>query len=261
MLRRKRAMTPEAASTKKVTGHDNERIFAELINGDVIPGRGKADVVDKQDNRYSVKGAKWWQIFMYVRNRFVTNTEFLEIGNVAGLITKCLDAFPETRDEYITDKITAKRALQSAMRELKDELCQSGIFARFLSKGIFDGDKVDYLTVLENSLSSKDIPKELKYFHVFSASDVVSVLSTEIEVANSKTIKKGDTDALKVIFLYESQNTGELEIRVDTSHYRKARWRLNSEKILPILRTFLDERAIEEKQISVYGSAVHELLD
>ena len=41
MFRRKRAMTPEAASTKKKTGHINERLFSELIDGYVIPGRGK----------------------------------------------------------------------------------------------------------------------------------------------------------------------------------------------------------------------------
>ena len=261
MFRRKRAMTPEAASTKKKTGHINEQLFSELIDGYVIPGRGKTDVVDKEYNRYSVKGAKWWQIFMYVRSRFVTNTEFLEIGNVAGLIINCLDAFPETRKEYEVDKMTAKKGLQAAMRELKDELCQSGMFAKFLSKGIFNGDEVDYLAVLENRLSSKDIPIDQKYFHVFSASDVVSVLSTKLKVANSTAFGRGQMSDLKVIFQYNNKNTGELEIRTDTSHYRKARWRLNSEMILPILSKNFEEKVMEDMQISVYGSAIDDLLD
>lgn len=261
MFRRKRAMTPEAASLKKKTGHINERLFAELIDGDVISGQGKTDVVDKRYNRYSVKGAKWWQIFMYVRSRFVTNTEFLEIGNVAGLIIDCLDAFPEKPEEYKADKMTAKKRLQVAMRELKDELCQPGMFAKFLSKGIFNADEVDYLAVLENKLSGKDIPIDQKYFHVFSAPDVVSVLSTNLKVANSTAFGRGQMSALKVIFLYQDQNTGELEIRVDTSHYRKARWRLNSEMILPILRNNLAEKIIEDRQISVYGNSIDDLLD
>ena len=261
MFRRKRAMTPEAASTKKKTGHINERLFSELIDGYVIPGRGKTDVVDKEYNRYSVKGAKWWQIFMYVRSRFVTNTEFLEIGNVAGSIINCLDAFPETREEYEVDKMTAKRDLQAAMRELKDELCQPGMFAKFLSKGIFNGDEVDYLAVLENRLSGKDIPIDQKYFHVFLALDVIDTLSTKLVVDNSTARGSGQLSALKVIFLYQGRNTGELEIRVDTSHYRKARWRLNSEMILPILRNSLTEKIIEDMQISVYGCAIDDLLD
>ena len=38
---RKRAMTSEVASDKKLTGHINEGHFAALIDGEVIPGRGK----------------------------------------------------------------------------------------------------------------------------------------------------------------------------------------------------------------------------
>ena len=261
MFRRKRAMTPEAASTKKKTGHINERLFSELIDGYVIPGRGKTDVVDKEYNHYSVKGAKWWQIFMYGRSRFLENTEFLEMGNVAELIIDCLDAFPETREAYVANRIIAKKRLQPAMRELKDELCQPGMFAKFLSKGIFNGDEVDYLAVLENKLSGKDIPIDRKYFHVFLASDVVSVLSTKLEVANSTAFGRGQMSDLKVIFRYRNKNVGELEIRTDTSHYRKARWRLNSEMILPILSKNLEEKIIEDRQISVYGSAIDDLLD
>ena len=46
-------MTPEAASIKKRTGHINERVFAELIEGNVISGRGETDVIDHEENRYS----------------------------------------------------------------------------------------------------------------------------------------------------------------------------------------------------------------
>lgn len=171
-----------------------------------------------------------------------------------------MDAFPDTRQKYVADKMSAKRALQTAMRELKDELCKPDIFVRFLSKGIFNGNEVDYLVVLENRLSGKNIPTDQKYFHVFSAPDVVRVLSSKIEVANSTAYGRRQMSALKVIFLYKGQNTGEFEIRVDTSHYRKARWRLNSEKILPILRRYLEKKVLKDMQISVYGSATDELL-
>ena len=265
MFKRKRAMTSEAASTKKKTGHINERLFAELIEGFVISGQKKTDVRDQQGNCYSIKGAEWWQIFMYARNRFVTNTEFLEIGNVAGFIINCLDAFPETRQGYESDKMTAKHKLQSAMRELKDELCKPGMFPEFLSKGMFNGDEVDYLAALEKKFSGKDVPIDRKHFHVFSATDVVDVLSTKLVVENSTRRGQGQMDALKVIFLYrdrkthKDKNAGEFEIRVDASHYRKARWRFNSDAIIGILTENIEESCIVNKQISVYGSAIHDL--
>lgn len=263
MFRRRRAMTSEQASIKKRSGHIREQIFAELINGDVISGQGKADVIDPQENRYSIKGAEWWQIFMYARNRFVTNTEFLEIGNIAELIIECLDAFPETKEEYDVDvnKTAAKRMLQLAMRRLKAELCLPGMFSEFLSKGMFDGDRVDYFAVLEHRLSGEHIPRNQKHFHVFSASEVVDVLSTQLVVDNSTAQGVGQMDALKVIFLYKGRNTGELEIRVDTSHYRKARWRFNSDLIIGILRRYIRESRLVNNQISVYGRAIHDLLE
>lgn len=266
MFKRKRAMTPEAASIKKKTGHSNEHLFAEVIDGDVISGQGKTDVIDQQGNHYSVKGAQWWQIFMYARNRFVTNTEFLKMGNVAPLIIECLDAFPPTRRDYETSRMDAKRNLQSAMRRLKDELRKPGMFSEFLSKGMFNGDEVDYFAVLENKFSGKDIPIDQKHFHVFSASDVVDVLSTQLVVDNSTAQGRGQMSNLKVIFLYrdtityKDRNAGELEIRVDTSHYRKARWRFNSDAIIGILRSNLDVAVVKDRQVSVYGSAIQDLL-
>ena len=261
MFRRRRAMPPEVASIKKITGHINERLFAELIDGDVVSGQKKTDVIDQQDNNYSVKGAQWWQIFMYARSRFVTNTEFLEIGNVSDLIIECLDAFPKTRQDYVADKIAAKRRLQPAMRQLKDELCKPGMFSEFLSKGMFNGDEVDYFAVIDKKFSAKDIPGHRKHFHVFSASDVVDVLSTQLMVDNSKAQGHGQMDALKVIFLDRGRNAGELEIRVDTSHYRKARWRFNSDIIINLLRKGIVENRLVNTQISVYGSAISDLLE
>ncbi len=259
MFKRKRAMTTEAASIKKRTGHINERVFAELIEGNVISGRGKTDVIDQEGNRYSVKGAEWWQIFMYTKSRFLENTEFIEMGNVADLLIDCLNAFPETRTEYVADRIVAKERLQPAMRGLKNELNKPGMFAAFLSKGIFNGNEVDYLAVIQKDLSSKDIDIGKKHFHVFSASDVVSVLSTKFVVANSTAFGHGQMSDLKVIFKYRDKNAGELEIRTDTSHYRKARWRLNSGETLRLLLTSFGNSVEVANQISVYGSAIHDL--
>ena len=130
---------------------------------------------------------------------------------------------------------------------------------------MFNGDEVDYLAVLESKFSGKDIPIDRKHFHVFSAADVVDVLSTKLVVENSKRRGRGQMDALKVAFLYRDRrtyrdrNAGEFEIRVDASHYRKARWRFNSDAIIGLLTENIEEICLVNKQISVYGSAVHDL--
>ena len=82
---RRRAMTSEQASLKKISGHVNEYDFAELIGGEVNLGAptDKKDVIDRQHRSHSVKGGTWWQIFLYARSRLLHNTIFRGIGNLA----------------------------------------------------------------------------------------------------------------------------------------------------------------------------------
>ena len=253
----KRAMPSRVASYKKRNGHINERCFADLIGGEVVGGKtDKTDVIDPAGNTYSVKGAKWWQIFLYVRQRFVDNTEFRDIGNVADLIIDCLDAFPASREEYEADKVTAKLRLQQPMRLLKDEIHKPTIFPQLLRKGIFDGNEVDFLAILPLEISGGNIPLEQKHFHIFHSSDVVDLLSTKLDVQNSRARRRGQMDAQKVIFRYRNRNVGEIEIRTDSKvHYRQAKWRFNALSILGLLRSNLESTLVEDSQVSVYGSA------
>ena len=253
----KRAMTSTAASYKKRTGHINERSFAYLVDGDVVGDRtDKTDVIDQEHNTYTVKGGEWWQIFLYGRDRFVTNTEFRMIGNIANLFIDCLDAFPENRSDYLEDKIYFKKRLQGPMRQLKDEICKPTIFPQLLSKAIFNGDEVNYLSILPKELSGQSILPDQKHFHLFSAADVVSLLSTELSIENSRARGRGQMDAQKVIFRYRNRNVGEIEIRTDSNvHYRQAKWRFNAPAILSLLRSNLDVTHVEDRQVSVYGSA------
>lgn len=254
----KRAMTPTAASYKKRTGHVNEQHFAYLIGGDVVGDRtDKTDVIDKAYNTYSVKGGEWWQIFLYGRDRFVTNTEFREIGNVANLLMDCIDAFPVDRSDYLTDKVYFKKRLQDPMRRLKDEIRKQGIFPQLLSKAIFNGDEVGFLSILSKDLSRQDVPLDQKHFHLFSAEDVVRLLSTKLQIENSRARGRGQMDAQKVIFRYSNRNVWEIEIRTDSNvHYKQAKWRFNSPSILNLLRTNLPVIYVEDRQVSVYGSAI-----
>ena len=250
----KRAMSSRQASYKKRRGRINERHFVELIGGDVVSGVEKTDVIDPQYNTYSVKSGEWWQIFLYGRERFVTNTEFQGIGNVANLIIRCIDVFPESQKDYKADKITVKKRLQPAMRDLCAEILKPTIFSQLLSKGIFNGDEVDYLSVLPKSLS--DTVLSQKHFHVFAAEDVVSLLSTHLKVENTKAQNRNQMDALKVGFRYNNRRVGEIEIRTDRPEkYKLVMWRLNSPAMLGLLRRNLEETFVEDRQVSVYGKA------
>lgn len=255
-MRRKRAMTSAEASSVKRAGDANERDFAKLIGGKVVGKKtDKKDVEDKQGNNHSVKGGEYWQIFLYGRNRFVTNTEFQGIGNVAKLMIACLDAFPENRFDYESDKVIAKRRLQEPMRFLCEEIHKPNIFPQLLSKGIFNGDEVTYLSVLTPCLSHK-LSRADKRFHIFSQSSVVDILSSQLEIANSKA-RKGrpeEMDDQKVVFRYGDKNVGEIEVRTDSKvHYREMKWRFQACGVFPMLDVL--ERFSPNKHIYVRGSA------
>ena len=131
---RKRAMPSKVASDKKLTGHINEEHFAALIDGEVIPGRGKINVIDSQGNAYFLKSAKSAQVFMYRRTRFLRNMEFQKIGNVASLIMAFIDVFPETLADYRADKVATKRLLQESMRAKGGNVQTDYLFTIFIKR-------------------------------------------------------------------------------------------------------------------------------
>ena len=256
MARKRRAMTSAQASSVKRSGHANERDFAKLIGGKVVGKKtDKKDVEDRQGNNHSVKGGEWWQVFLYGRDRFVTNTEFQGMGNVAELMIACLDAFPETRSDYELDRVNTKHRLQEPMRELCAEIRKPCIFPELLSKGIFNNDEVSYLSILTPCLSNKLSLNE-KRFHIFSQDTVVGILASQLEIRNSKarTGRAGEMDDQKVIFRYGHKNVGEIEVRTDSiKHYREMKWRFQACGVFPMLDVL--ERFSLNQNIYVRGSA------
>ncbi len=110
------------------------------------------------------------------------------------------------------------------MRQLKDEIRKQGIFPQLLSKAIFNGDEVGFLSILSKDLSRQDIPLDQKHFHLFSAEDVVRLLSTKLQIENSRARGRRQMGAQKVIFRYSNRNVGEIEIRTDSNvHYKQAK--------------------------------------
>jgi hypothetical protein len=250
---RKKAMTTTQASEKKKAGHINERHFAEIIGGKVVKGTDKNDVIDQQDHNHSVKGGRYWQIFLYRKSRLLTNTEFQGIGRVANLMVTCLDVFPHKREDYEANKVHFKTLLQAPMRALYEEIRKPNIFPELLSKAIFNGKEVDYLSILTPCMSNSLTVSEKRY-HVFARNDVVSLLSTHLEISNSGARKKGDMPEQKVIFRYAGRNIGEIEIRNESDkHYREMKWRFEACGVFALLDVL--ERFSLGNQIYVRGSA------
>ncbi len=242
---RRRAMTSAAASDKKKAGHKREHEFSDLINGTVNRGnqQGKKDVIDKSDRAHSVKGGKFWQIFLYSRNRLASNTILQGIGNLADIAIECIDVFPDTFDGYQADKKNTKIALQTPMKKLCVELNKRKVYAAFIQKAFFNGNEVDYLTIKSNGK-----------FHIFPSAVVIDICN-RFDVVNSKGQNAGQMDDQKVL-LKLGVNIGEIELRNDSKlHYREFKFRINGEKFLKILQEKVGNDFEERGEIIVYGKA------
>lgn len=238
----KRAMTKEHASRVKTGGHENEKHFAKIIGGRVQAGThtDKKDVIDRQDRAHSVKSGKWWQVFLYSEERLRTNTIFQGIGKAADIMLACLAAYPPKFEDYQKSKKNkqiTKQALRPHMRRLKKELEKKRIFKAMLDKSLFDGGKADYLSIYPGPSNT---PPRRKHFHIFHKDDVTAILLNDLEVANSRAIKPGDTAEQKVVFkslMHNKRQIGEIEVRHDShAHYREMKFRFNGEMVLNILQ-------------------------
>lgn len=255
---RRRAMSSAHASDVKRSGHRNEEDFAFLIGGQVNLGShiDKKDVIDAQHRFHSVKAGTWWQIFLYGRERLRTNTIFQGLGNLADTMINCLDAYPDTYEDYLNDKETAKLNLQPHMRQLRDELDNPRLFRAFLEKSLFDGGNADYLSL---TIGAANRNRADKIFHVFHKSDVVETLAQDIEIRNSKKRRAGQWDDQKVTFWsrHHGRNIGELEDRHDSrTHYREMKFRLNAASVFEILESAVPNSSQVAPQVSVYGNAI-----
>ena len=98
MQRRRRASTSAQARAYRQRGHDNSLRFALAIGleEDYKNDRqAKKDVIDKSGDAHSVKsGTAKWQLFLYGRNRFLTDDGFLALNGIGGLLGACLSNPP-----------------------------------------------------------------------------------------------------------------------------------------------------------------------
>ena len=109
-----RGSNSKLASNYKKQGHKDEEEFASLINGKVISGSQKVDVIGPNGTSYSCKGgAKNWQILLYSESNF-NDSEWSDLGT---LFKECLDCFPSDYSIYAQDKKAAKNIIYSYLRK------------------------------------------------------------------------------------------------------------------------------------------------
>src|SRR3989338_6426882 len=203
--RKRRALSSAGARQVRQQGHDDALEFALAIG---LPSdyqndpHAKKDVIDLSGDAHSLKsGHKKWQIFLYGLGRFESDDAFRVMNGIGDLLIQCIKSFPETFAEYKGDKIAAKERLRLHMRALLAKFSEKPRLRAFFNKSLFNGGEVNYLTVKHEGV-----------FHVFLNEDVIDVLSTNLEVANSRAISAGQIAEQKVIFRYGGVNLAELEM-------------------------------------------------
>jgi hypothetical protein len=278
-INRRRAPSSEISREKKLSGHKVERVVAELIGGEVIKGTNKADFIDLNNNVYSIKSGKKWQIFLYSNTR-IANSKYLKI------LKLCLDSFPNDYKTYLKDRETcisykenyqreygnekakllsnetlisilgnnsymdSKKELRDATPIVVDFLNDKVNLKNFLNEAIFNIDEASFLIIQDNTY------REDNSLHVFSKQTVLNTLCREI----NGTISKAGNVAIdynvpgqKVIFQYfknngKPKNIIEIEVRNDSeSKYKSIRFNMYSQDTLFLL--IEKNKGITKKQI------------
>ncbi len=283
VINRRRAPSSYISSLKKLSGHKEEEIFAELIGGDVIKGTQKTDVIDSMGKHYSVKSGKKWQIFLYSYDR-ISKCRYLKI------LKSCLDAFSpdyelykkdrtkciEFKENYIqlhgrdatkelpnedivnvlgtNEYIEAKELLSFATEDVCESLNNKSELRQFLSEAFFNIDEVDFLVVKDTTFENDGL------FKVFSRDESLDILSEHLSPSVSKAGRvpedynvSGQKTLLRYQLKNKPKNIVEVEIRNDSStHYRQVRFNAYSKDTLYLLLSNLSPFQYSES-IVTYG--------
>lgn len=249
-LRKKRGLNSEDARKVRQKGYDDALEFALAIglNTDYKnDAKAKKDVIDPSGDAHSLKGGeKKWQIFLYGLGRFGNDEAFAAMNGIGALLIDCIEAFPDSFDQYQSDKTSAKQRLRIPMVKLAEKLKEPYRLRAFLGKSMFNGGEVDYLTIKQDGK-----------FHVFYYKEVITAMSEKLEICNSKAIAKGHTPEQKVLLRYEGYNLGEIEMRNDSPiHYREIRFNMIKPKVVKFLFDNIKQIKKYNDLVSVYGEAI-----
>jgi hypothetical protein len=144
----KNGSSPKVASINKLRGHKLEKIYADRVNGSVVKGVGKVDVLEVTGKNTSCKGAKKHiQILLQSKDstidRFKTEhpiTEFVIAGH------KVKKFKVENKNKINVDD---KNIWKSKADELSNWLTKKENFKEILNY-IFSNNSIHYLVVLED---------------------------------------------------------------------------------------------------------------
>ena len=248
-VRKSRASSSDQARQYRQQGYDDALEFALSIGlkEDYKNNpQAKKDVIDPSGDAHSVKGGVIkWQVFLYRASRFRSDDAFVVMNGIGKLLSECIDSFPNSFDKYQKDKIRFKEQLRVPMVELANKLKERSRLRAFLSKALFNGGEVDYLTV-----------KQQDKFHVFLNSDVTQTLANNLEVCNSSARRSGEMPEQKVLLRYEGVNLGEIEMRNDSpTHYREVRFNMIKAKVMNLLLDKIPISSEYNKKVLVHGKA------
>ncbi|MDR3092598.1 MAG: hypothetical protein LBU33_01630 [Endomicrobium sp.] len=246
---KKRGLDSERARAVRKQGHDDALGFALAIglNSDYRNDlKAKKDVIDKSGDSHSVKsGNKKWQIFLYGLTRFENDESFAVMNGMGALLVDCINAFPNSFEDYEKDKTKYKEKLRIPMRALADKMQVPIRLKAFLNKSIFNGGEVNYLTIKHNGV-----------FHIFASSDVLEVMSKFFKVVNSRIIAKKQFPEQKVLLRYNGLNVGEIEMRNDSPvHYREIRFNMLKPRAMKLLFEKIPQTKKFNDKVFVYGVA------
>ena len=249
-VRKSRASSSEEARRYRKQGHDDALRFAQLIGLEADyknDPKAKKDVIDLSGDAHSVKGGvKKWQIFLYGLNRFTTDNIFGAMNGMGQLLVECINSFPVDFEEYHSNKSVYKEKLQPHMIALAEKMKDKTRLRAFLSKSMFNGGEVDYLTVLEGN----------KY-HIFWGKQIVDVFSEELEVGNSIARTDNQMSFQKVIMKYKGNNLAEIEMRNDSVvHYREIRFNMVKPKAMELIFDKITDFREFNNEVIVYGEAI-----
>tara|TARA_B100001093_G_C26821561_1_gene1012100 strand:- start:1389 stop:2273 length:885 start_codon:yes stop_codon:yes gene_type:complete len=289
MINRRRAPSSEVSRSKKIAGHKVEDFFASIIDGTVIKGTQKGDVIDKNKIVYSVKSGKKWQILLYSYKRICQST-YLKI------LQPCLDSFTKDYIKFVNDRVScisykekyqekfgkekakllsndevnkkigpnsytdAKKNLSKATLDVVKILNDKEKLNDFLSEAIFNINEVSFLAIQD------EYYKRDKSIHVFSKETVLSIICKEISCSISSAGNVPidyNVPGQKTIFKYKKndgkqKNIIEIEVRTDSeSKYRSIRFNMYSKDTLYLLLE--RNNNIKKKEVFpslfAYGSA------
>jgi len=251
-----RAMSSEQARQVRQAGHNDAKEFAKLIglpNDYQNDAKAKKDVIDLSGDAHSVKsGKKKWQIFLYSHRRFDKDIIFKRLNGLGQLFLDCLDVFPDSFEEYQSNKAKYKNLLSPKMLVLKEKLENKDTLEAFFDKSFFNAGEVQYLTI-----------KNENEFYVFHRDDVLNILRTKIKVVNSKKRQAGQFDNQKVVFkVINSDNTkfitiGEIEMRNDSPvHYREIKFWMRKDLTFNLLKNNIESYKKVKDKLYIFGKAI-----